>query len=106
MSSGWIVRLFACLLQHNDGMSINRYRCGLCVGQLISLKEDLVIRGSENEFVRVIQRSQPWSVIGPGYELISKKFNDSVLWLRDPTGVVQTWDDDESVFETFEVVGG
>lgn len=78
---------------------IKKYKCGLKAGDKLRLKEDLAIRDHKGKSAgQISQAGGIWAVL-PG-----SKEPPVVVWLRQPDGVRHTWDDDKTIFETFEVV--
>jgi hypothetical protein len=78
---------------------VESYQCGLKKGDRIRLIEDLVIRTYDEVPTGEVQKKgEIWTVL-PG-----SKEDPGIVWLRQPDGERHTWDDDESIFEVFEVL--
>ena len=81
----------------DDNNRILRYRCGLEAGQIVALKNDLVIENSRGPTGEVRPKGERWRVL-PGIT------SDPVLWLLQPNGERCTWDDErQSVDEWFSL---
>ncbi len=79
--------------------SILKYACGLRAGQKLRLKRDINMTDSRGRPTGVVHRAgQIWTVL-PG-----SKEPPIVVWLRQPDGESHTWDDNRSIFETFEII--
>ncbi len=78
--------------------SITYYSCGLKAGDRIRLKEDLPIYDSEGISTGTVYPSgEIWTV------LTGAKEDPSCLWLRQADGKLHSWDDDPTIFDTFEL---
>ena len=83
----------------ND-FTIQQYSCGLRAGTAVRLKHDIPILDSEgNTTGRVHQRGEIWQV------LTGADADPSAVWFRQADGQLHSWEDDPSIFETFEVLG-
>ncbi|GKS65743.1 hypothetical protein YTPLAS72_30470 [Nitrospira sp.] len=75
---------------------IKQYRCGLKAGDKICVKKDIVVRDSKGKRTSKLYRTgETWHVL-PG-----AKSKPVVVWLLTMDGERHTWDDNESIFETF-----
>lgn len=81
------------------------YKCGLVPGQSLRLKRSLELTDSSGKVIGVMEAGSIWGVLAPGFNVTADRWNDDVLWLREPDGSSHTWPDDSSVFEFFESVG-
>jgi hypothetical protein len=72
-----------------------RYRCGLVPGDQVYLRRDFPVIDSRGKQVGIHAKGEIWRVSAPGSQ-------EGVLWLRTPSGDAHTWDDDATVFDTFE----
>jgi len=78
---------------------IERYQCGLKAGGTVRLKRDIVVKNSQGGPSGKIHRAgEVWQVL-PG-----AKSEPIIVWLLQADGQHHTWDDDESIFDTFERV--
>jgi len=78
---------------------IQRYRCGLKAGDRVRLKQHIRVRNHKGRFTgEVYQAGEIWTVL-PGAEEEPR-----VVWFCQANGKRHTWDDDPSIFETFELV--
>lgn len=78
---------------------ITNYICGLKAGDRLRLKCDIVVRDYRGKLTGEVHRKgEIWSV------LRGAKEKPVVVWLRQPDGKPHTWDDDESIFKTFELI--
>jgi hypothetical protein len=81
----------SCLIQH--------YVCGLVAGQRVRLLKNIVVKDSDGRATgKVIKAGGIWEV-APGSDE-----SPVAVWLRRADGERQTWDDDSSIYEYFEVV--
>src|SRR5688572_1960464 len=76
--------------------TIQQYRCGLRAGEHLRLIRDLNIKDGHGVVARIIPAGTIWEVLTGAIE------DPDSLWLEQPDGELHSWDDDESVFETFE----
>ena len=75
------------------------YKCGLHSGDRLRVIAPIVVRDHNGiPTGGVHEIGEVWIVV-PGSR------EDPVLFMQQPDGKLHTWDDDLSVFETFEVVG-
>jgi hypothetical protein len=72
-----------------------RYRCGLKPTDRLRLRMDFSVLDEEGSQHGVHKAGEVWEVLPPSKE-------KSVLWLLTPAGDRHTWDDNDSVFDTFE----
>jgi hypothetical protein len=76
-----------------------RYRCGLGAGDRIRLKVDIIVKDHRGKVTGTVHRAnEVWTVL-PGSSCDPK-----VVRLRQPNGSCHFWDDDESIFQKFEVI--
>ena len=83
-----------------------RYKCGLAPGTKLRLTKPLETRRMDGTAIATDIPGLIWQVLAPGYEMVSQEWNDAIVWLREPNGRDHTWDDDETIFEYFEVIQG
>ena len=76
--------------------TIERYRCGLRAGDHLRLIRDLQVEDGEGAVARVIPAGTIWEVLNGAIE------DPDALWLEQPDGELHSWDDDLSIFDTFE----
>ena len=82
----------------NDDYDMEEYPSGLRAGDRLRLREDLPIKTHDGSICGTVKRTDgTWTV------LIGLSQDPNLLWLREPSGSVHTWEDD-IVFETFEKV--
>jgi hypothetical protein len=77
---------------------IKKYKCGLRAGDRLRLKQRLTIRDHLKKPIETREAGEIWTV------LKGAKEQPRVLWLRQPDGQTHTWEDNASVFETFEKI--
>jgi hypothetical protein len=76
---------------------ITGYKCGLKAGDLLRLKCELSVSDSNGQLTgEAHPAGEIWTVL-PG-----SADEADIVWLRQPDGNRHTWDDDSSIFETFE----
>lgn len=76
---------------------IRIYKCGLKSGDALKLKKDMALNNSNGlPTGEIIRRNQIWQVL---------RGTQGTVWLLQPNGETHTWDDNESIFETFELAG-
>ena len=78
--------------------TLEQYRTGLRAGEQLRLRHDFSVKDSHGRIVRVIPAGSIWKVLTGAIE------DSSCVWLEEPDGKLHSWDDDESIFETFERV--
>ncbi len=79
--------------------NISEYKCGLKAGDRVVLKIDLPIYDEEGESSdRVYKSGEIWTV------LTGAEKDPTALWLRQEDGCLHSWDDDASIFDTFELI--
>ncbi len=76
--------------------SVTDYKCGLRSGDKLCLRQDLPIKDENGQRDRVVPGGSIWTVLTGAIE------DPSCVWLQEPDGEVHAWDDDQSIFETFE----
>jgi hypothetical protein len=76
---------------------VTDYKCGLKAGDRVRLIRNIIIRDDYGlPTGKAFLSGEIWTVRpGARYETI-------VVWLRRADGNLHTWDDDESLFKTFE----
>lgn len=78
---------------------VKKYRCGLKAGDKVRLKKQIVVRDHTGKPTgKIYPAGQIWTV------LQGARKKPKVVWFRQTNGGSHTWDDDQSVFETFELV--
>jgi len=81
--------------------NIEQYSCGLRAGSSVRLKREIPICDSDgNPTGRVHKEGEIWKV------LTGADADPSAVWLRQADGELHAWDDDPSIFDTFEVACG
>lgn len=75
---------------------LNQYSCGLCAGESIVLLHDLPVISHDGRPTGIVHRK------GEVWTVLSGSKGDRVVFLRQPDGKRHTWDDDPSIFETFQ----
>jgi hypothetical protein len=76
--------------------TIEQYQCGLQAGDQIRLKCHFPVEDADGLVTRVIPRGSLWTVLTGAAE------DPNCVWLEEPDGELHSWDDDDSIFETFE----
>jgi hypothetical protein len=80
-------------------MPVSKYKCGLKAGDFVRLKKDVVVRNHKNRPTGKIHHAgEIWDVVK------GSKEKPIVVWLRQPDGKLHTWDDNNSIFDWFELV--
>lgn len=77
---------------------IEKYKCGLNAGDRLQLKVDLKVKDNKGRVVCIERKGGIWSVIA------GVTGGDRIIWLLQPDGAEHTWDDDDSIFDTFQIV--
>jgi hypothetical protein len=78
---------------------IDRYQCGLKAGDTVRLKRDIVATDSRGKpSGKIHPAGEVWQVL-PG-----ARSEPVVVWFLQADGQRHTWDDDESIFDTFELM--
>ena len=78
---------------------IKKYKCGLKAGDRVRLKRNIVVQDHKGKPTgKVYPKGEIWTV------LTGAKEKPVVVWFRQADGNRHTWDDDESIYEMFEVV--
>ncbi len=78
---------------------ITEYRCGLKAGDRVRVKCDIVVRDHRGKPTgQVHSKGEIWTV------LRGAKEKPVDVWLRQADGEPHTWTDDDSIFQTFEIV--
>lgn len=72
------------------------YKCGLVGGETLRLRKVLTYK-KRSKVINRYSKGSLWTVIGGDTDIAD------VVWLYNPDGERQTWDDD-SIFEWFEVI--
>lgn len=79
--------------------TLHNYRCGLSAGDKVRIKIDIPIFDCEGTPTgKVHPTGEMWEVLSGSEQ------DPQVLWLRQADGGLHSWDDDLSIFDTFEVV--
>ncbi len=79
---------------------ITEYKCGLKAGDRVVVKKDVIVRDDRgNPTGETHAKGEAWSVL-PGSNL-----TPHVVWLLQADGNRHTWNDDETIFQWFAVVG-
>jgi hypothetical protein len=82
----------------SDEMTLTQYPCGVCAGSQLQLRMDLHIRDHKGRPTgEVFIAGSVWTV------LTGNPDEREVIWLRDPSGDQQTWDDSD-LLASFEQV--
>ncbi len=77
--------------------NIQQYSCGLRAGDLVRLRNDLPRLDEDgNPTGKVYAAGEVWRVLS------GAEADPTALWLRQADGQLHAWDDDPSIFETFE----
>jgi 23S rRNA A2030 N6-methylase RlmJ len=71
------------------------YLCGLRPGDRVRLRADLPIVDREGKQQALHAEGEIWQVLPPSTQR-------GLVWLRTPDGNPHTWDDDSTIYETFE----
>lgn len=74
---------------------VKTYKRGLKAEDELRLKEDLPITDSRQREVKAHLQGEIWQVL---------RGTPGVVWLQQPSGKMHTWDDDHSIYETFELI--
>lgn len=82
----------------HKGDDVQAYSCGLKAGDKVRLVKSLVVKNSRGKSVGRFPQGEIWTVL-EGCSKCAK-----VVWFRQPNGELHTWDDDPTIFDTFEVV--
>jgi hypothetical protein len=78
---------------------IKEYKCGLKAGDKIKIRKDIIVRDYKgNPTGKIYPQGEIWSVL-PG-----AKEKEIVVWLLQADGERHTWNDDNTIYENFEVV--
>lgn len=84
-------------LVSNFGVKV--YRCGVRAGSYLRLRHDIPIRDHIGASIgKVLHAGEVWKVL-PG-----SKDDVGTVRLMQPDGKLHTWDDDPTLFETFDVI--
>ncbi len=79
--------------------NLKNYNCGLCAEDKVRLRKDIPIFDDEGNLTgKVYPAGEVWEV------LTGSEQDPKALWLRQPNGDLHAWDDDPSIFDTFEVL--
>jgi hypothetical protein len=82
-----------------DKYDVATYQCGLRAGDVVQLHCDLVIKDShENPTGEVYPAGERWRV------LAGTSKDPGVVFLLQPNNEMHTWNDDQSIYEMFELV--
>jgi hypothetical protein len=78
---------------------ITEYKCGLKAGDKVKLKKDIIVTDHKGKPTgKKYSKGEIWIV------LTGAKEDPIVVWFRQADGERHTWDDDKSIFETFEQI--
>lgn len=81
------------------GYTVTVYKCGLKAGDRVKLIRDVVIRDDYGlPTGKVYPKGEIWTV-QPG-----AKEETVAVWFRRADGKLHTWDDDDSIYMTFQKV--
>jgi hypothetical protein len=76
--------------------TIEQYQCGLRAGEQLRLRQDFPIRNAEGAVISVVPAGSIWTVLTGATE------DPDTVWLEEPDGELHSWDDDATIYETFE----
>ncbi|CAI4033142.1 hypothetical protein DNFV4_03575 [Nitrospira tepida] len=75
---------------------VKRYRCGLRAGDSVKLRKNIEVTDQSGQPTGIIcRKGETWAVL---------QGTKGIVWLRQQDGQMHTWDDDQSIYETFEKV--
>lgn len=75
---------------------VKQYRCGLNAGDSVRLRKTIEVTDQSGQSTGILYRKgEIWAVL---------QGTRDVVWLRQQDGQMHTWDDDPSIYETFEKV--
>ncbi len=78
---------------------ITEYKCGLKAGDKVMLIKDIIITDHKGKPTgEIFSKGEIWTILSGAKE------EPVVVWLLQADGERHTWDDDESIFDTFEKV--
>lgn len=83
----------------NTEYPVEKYACGLVVGDKLRLRKDLVITDHHGEPCGQVERTGGIWEVPPG-----SAEPPVVVWLLQPDGKRHTWDDSDEIYEYFEVL--
>jgi hypothetical protein len=72
------------------------YKCGLKAGDNVRLRKILKVSGLGRSDTSIHRAGEVWKVC---------RGTPGIVWLRQANGEMHTWDDDRSIFESFELIG-
>ncbi len=76
---------------------IEKYKCGLKAGDKVRLLRDILIKDHNDKPTgKIYRKGEVWTV------LPSSKEPPVVVWFRQADGEPHTWDDDQSIYHTFQ----
>jgi hypothetical protein len=78
---------------------VQQYECGLRVGDRIRLTRDLVLRDHTGQPTGEVWPKNSVDTVLPG-----SSQDPGIVFLARPDGELHTWDDNDSIFETYEPV--
>lgn len=79
--------------------NLQEYKCGLHAGDKVRLRKDIPIYDSEgNPSGKVHASGEVWEVLTGSHQ------DPKALWFRQADGELHTWDDDPSIYDTFELM--
>jgi hypothetical protein len=83
--------------QLSDEYPVKEYRCGLKAGDRAKLIRDIIIRDDYGLPTGIVYpKGEIWTV-QPGAQN-----RPAVVWFRRADGKLHTWDDNESIYQTFQ----
>lgn len=77
---------------------ITDYQCGICAGEKVGLRRELVVRDHSGNPTRIHQAGEIWTVLS------GSAAPPLDVWLRQPDGKRHTWSDDNDFWTWFERV--
>ena len=76
---------------------VEKYRCGLAAGDKVKLRVDIPVRDSEGQPTGGVHSAgEIWTVLSGSSQ------DPDALWFRQSDGELHSWDDDPSIYDTFE----
>ena len=78
---------------------VTEYKCGLRAGDKIKLKQDIIVQDHNGKPTgEIYPKEEIWTVLPGANE------KEIVVWLMQADGKRHTWDDDDTIYEDFEVI--
>jgi len=79
---------------------VTEYQCGLKAGDRVKLIRDIIIKDDYGLPTGIVYAQGEIWAVQPGAQ------NEPVVvWFRRADGKLHTWDDDESIYQTFQKAG-